>query len=243
MEYAITSKLRGIERGWIVVGNDIEYGKKCNVCGEMKTLSEYTPSKELYDGKMNRCKPCNAKRVGEYAKANPEIRRKSEIKWREANPDKVKAMSKKSRQRNAEGYKRRLKEFHARNPEAKKIYHANRRARLLALPNNFTTEWAEVLLELYGGCIVTGKTEDLHWDHFIPIKTGHGGTTFGNMIPLHSAVNMRKSAGNPIDFLMSEGFTDTQLYGVLYTLAKFNQMTVAEYIEYVYGCFDEKEAK
>lgn len=242
MEYAITSKLRGIERGWIIVGNDIEYGKKCSKCAEMKLLSDYTPSKELYDGKMNVCKPCNAKRVGAYAKANPEIRRKSERKWRDKNPQKVKEMSKRSMERHPEGYARRLREFHERNPHARSVYHSRRRALIEELPNNFSHEWSKALLELYGGCILTGEQEGLHWDHFIPLATGKGGSTFGNMIPLKASLNQKKHAGNPIDFLINEGMSESNLHGVLYTLAKFNQMTVEEYIGYVDGCFIDKEA-
>lgn len=240
-EYEITSKLRGIERGWIIVDGKKKDGKKCNTCGIMKIMEDYTPNKTAYDGKFNKCKKCCAKRQREYTKERPDIRRKAERKWREKNPGKVKEMSRRSRKKHAEGYARRLKEFHERNPEAKKVYHANRRARLKELPNNFTSEWADLLLDIYGGCIVTGKTEDIHWDHFIPISTGKGGTTFGNMIPLHSEVNMRKSANNPIEFLIQEGFTDKQLYGILFCLSKLNGMNVDEYTEYVYKCFEDGE--
>lgn len=286
MEYAITSKLRGIERGWIVVGKDIEYGKVCNVCGVMKVLGEYTPSKELYDGRMNRCKPCNAKRQSEYSKANPEIRRKSERKWREANPDKVKAMASRSRKRNIDGYRRRLQEWRAENPERNKeinqrykqkhpervkesqrlytqnnpdkvkanarrwqlanpekviIIAANRRARERSLPNNFDKEWSEMLFKIYGGCVLTGETKDIHWDHFIPLATGKGGTTYGNMVPLQSTLNLQKGAKNPIEFLMDAGMSDQRLFDVLWVLGHFNDMNVLEYVNYVYECFEEKE--
>lgn len=272
MQYEITSVLRGIKRGWIEVDGERVNGKVCIKCEIMKPITEYTPSKHLYDGHINKCKPCRAHDRGVYAKENREITRKAERKWREANPEKVKEMARRSRERNAEGYRRRLKEWREQNPERDrelkrnyalrhpervyetnrkwrkanpeklKAYSANRRARVRDLPYNFDDEWADVLLNLYGGCILTGEREDIHWDHFIPISSGKGGTTFGNMVPLKSTINKRKSDKNPIDFLIDEGMSDKSLYGVLYTLATFNQMEVSEYIRYVYECFEGKEA-
>lgn len=76
-----------------------------------------------------------------------------------------------------------------------------------------------------------------YWDHFIPVSTGKGGTTYGNMVPLKSTLNIRKSNKNPIDFLLDEGVTYEKLYDILYILAWLNKMTVIEYVRYVYECF------
>lgn len=239
MEYEITSNLRGIQRGWIKIEGEKVDGKICGKCDVMKPLTEYTPNKNAYDGTFNQCRKCRAKRQAEYARENPEIRRKAERNWREKNPEKVKEMARRSRKRNAKGYARRLKEFYEKNPEIRSVYRARRRARKASLPNNFDNEWAELLLEIYGGCVVTGETEGLHWDHFIPLSTGKGGTTFGNMIPLKAELNLRKSDKNPIEFLKEIGYDDKSLYGLLFALAKFNGMSVEEYKKYVYECFEE----
>lgn len=267
MNYEITSIHRGVKRGWIEVDGAKVDGKVCTKCGLMQPLSNYTPNKSAYDGHFNICKKCRAERQREYAKEKPEIRRKSERKWRENHPDKVKEMAKRSRKKNIDGYRRRLREWRKKNPEKSKeinrryrvnnlekvkesskkwreankdkivLYAANRRARLRGLPCNFDDEWAELLLKLYGGCIVTGEKEDIHWDHFIPVSTGKGGTTYGNMVPLKSTLNIRKSNKNPIEFLLDEGVTYEKLCDILYILAWLNKMTVIEYVRYVYECF------
>jgi len=270
MEYEITSNLRGIERGWILIRGEKVDGKKCNTCGIMKPLTEYTPNKQLYDGHINKCKSCSAERQRRYVKERPDIRRKAERKWREKNPDKVKEMAKRSRKKNMEGYRRRLRDWREKNPERNKeiqrnyvknnpesvkeskrkwreanknkirIYSLNRRTRLNELPNNFDEEWANIILEIYGGCVLTGEKEDLHWDHFIPVSKG-GGTTYGNMIPLKSSINIRKSNKNPIDFFIEEGMSYERLYDILWFMAYFNDLTISEYIEQVYEAYKRKE--
>lgn len=270
MKYEVTSTVRGVQRGWIEVSGEKVIGKVCRKCCVMKPLTEYTPKSDMFDGTINNCKACMAKRQAEYSKANPEIRRKSEKKWRENNPDKVKAMAQRSRKKNADGYRRRLQEWREKNPERNKeiqrrynennpdkvreskrkwrqanpeavrIQAANRRARLRELPDRFSPEDAELLLRMYGGCIITGKKEDIHWDHFIPIATGRGGTVIGNMVPLHKSINSRKSDKNPIDFFLDYGVPFEKLYDIIYILAFINDMTTAEYVDYVYECFAQK---
>jgi hypothetical protein len=265
------AKRTNIKRGKVVVDGIETDAKECRLCNVMQPLDNYTKRNDMADGHINNCKSCMAKRQAEYAKKNPDIRRKAERNWREKNVDKVKEMAQRSRKKNIDGYRQRLQEWRSENPERSKeinkryvennpdkvressrkwaqqnkekvvIYAANRRARVKSLPDTFDDDWRSILLELYQGCILTNSTDNIHWDHFIPIATGKGGTYAGNMVPLTSGLNMSKGAKNPIEFLLSSGMSCERLFDILCILAWLNDMTTDKYIEYVYECFDEKE--
>lgn len=241
MNYEITSTLRGIQRGWLIIDGEKVDGKVCRKCDVMKPISKYTPKFDMYDGTINNCNECMAKRSAEYAKANPEIRRRSERNWREKNPDKVKAMASRSHSKNAEGYRRRLRKWKKENKDKCRVWDQQRRARVNELPVNFDKEWSDLITGIYGGCAVTGINEDLHWDHFIPISAGHGGTTFGNMIPLHSKVNMGKGAKNPLVYFFSGNFEEYRVLDTIAILSFLNDMSTYEYIDYVNNCFKEED--
>lgn len=120
---------------------------------------------------------------------------------------------------------------------------ANRRARLLNLPNTFTLKEKRATLRHFGGCALTSGPYDLHWDHVIPIAVGHAGTTKGNMLPLRSYLNTSKNDRNIFDwfyanqsrFYLSQSRFD---FTIAY-LADLNGMTSAEYRDYVYECHAE----
>lgn len=239
--HEITSTIRGIKRGWISVDGVNVDGKICRKCDEMKPLSKFTPKSDMFDGTINKCHECMAERQSKYAKENPDIRRKSERKWREANPDKVKAMAKRSHEKNAEGYRRRLREWKKLNKDKCRVWGQQRRARLSNLPSNFDFEWSELITGIYKGCAITDSTEGMHWDHFIPISSGHGGTTYKNMIPLSSNVNLSKGASNPLIYFFNGDFEDSRILDTISILAFLNDMSDYDYIDYVNNCFKEEE--
>jgi hypothetical protein len=127
------------------------------------------------------------------------------------------------------------------NPEKNKLRQHRRRARKKSLPSDFTDEQRTKTIEYFGGCALTGASE-IHWDHVIPLASGHGGTTFGNMIPLRSDLNNSKNDANLFEWfcvnkerynLSQERFNDLIIW-----LAQVNGMTVEKYREYVYKCFN-----
>ena len=73
------------------------------------------------------------------------------------------------------------------------------------LPNTLTKSKEEIILrDFKHKCAITGSTENVQLDHFIPLswrtvplKYGLGGTTYANMIPLSRTVNYSKNANNP----------------------------------------------
>ncbi len=222
-------------------------------------------------GRNSRCKDCrrkqregNAEALKEYQRKyylenRGEIRLKQSKYWEEnkskinrankrwyrENVDHKAAYDKKYRADNRERRNKYAREWYSANIDKERnrvlLKQTNRRAIEKGLRAGFDNDWKEMLLYLYEGCIVTGEKVDIHWDHFIPLATGEGGTHYGNMVPLKSSLNMSKGASNPINFLIESGITDKRLFDILWVLSYFNDMTMSEYIEYVYKCFDDKE--
>jgi hypothetical protein len=116
-----------------------------------------------------------------------------------------------------------------------------RRARKVSLPYDLTEEEIDIILSRFNGCVLTGDIS-FHLDHVIPLAIGHGGTTFGNISPLRSDLNMSKSDRNIFEwfdsvrqrFELSQENFDT----LIEWLASVNEMTVEEYRDYVYWCHE-----
>ena len=91
------------------------------------------------------------------------------------------------------------------------------------------------------GCAVTGRKNDIHFDHFIPLFIG-GGTNVENIVPLDGRLNdTSKGSMHPImwgEHMIEMGqITQTKWDFLLEYLADKNNMTVAAYREYVTTIF------
>jgi hypothetical protein len=89
----------------------------------------------------------------------------------------------------------RVLEHQRNNPDKNKLRQHRRRARRKSLPNDFTNEQMSQTYEYFGGCALTGAAE-VDWDHVVPLVSGFGGTTFGNMVPLRGDLNKSKNDAN-----------------------------------------------
>lgn len=165
--------------------------------------------------------------------------------WYTDNKERKLAYDKIYREQNREHGREVAKEWYKRNidseRERSKIKLHHRRAIEKGLRTGFDEDWKGLILRVYGGCILTGTQDNIHWDHFIPLATGKGGSYAGNMVPLSASLNLQKGTKNPIDFLISKGMSYERIYDVLFILAWLNDMDVVEYVGYVYECFEEKE--
>jgi hypothetical protein len=114
-----------------------------------------------------------------------------------------------------------------------------RRTNLSGLEDNLTSEQRKEILDFFKGCALTESSE-FHWDHVVPISTGHGGTTYGNMIPLKEFFNISKKDRNIFEwfetnrqrFNLSQEKFDT----LISWLADANEVSVDDYRDYVYWC-------
>ncbi|PFP30210.1 hypothetical protein COJ96_05715 [Bacillus sp. AFS073361] len=187
----------------------------------------------------------------EWRKNNPEYRRK----YREENKERVKEVEQKYYkenkeriaenarnwyQNNKDHYIKAKQEYRKNNPDKVALIKQRRRARKISLPDDFTSEQMEVTLSWFGGCALTGDDGDYHWDHVIPIATGNGGTTFGNMAPLRSDLNISKNSANIFEWFEANRqrfkLEQWRFDRLIEWLASANAMSFEEYRAYVYEC-------
>lgn len=212
--------------------------KTCTRCGEVKPLNEYGVQKNVKDGRKSRCKACLAELSRQYNANNPEKRRESERSWRDRNPNKVKAMAKRSRTIHADSYRDRLRKWKAENPDRVSANTLRRRANKLSLRSDYHAWQRKLIIELFGGCALTGRSDNVHMDHFIALSTGCGGTWVGNMIPLDAELNISKGSRNPFEWIRERTDIDlTRFWFVVDILASLNGLTREEYVLYVYLCY------
>lgn len=196
---------------------------------QRKWCKEHPEQKAEYDRKYreeNREKRAEANR--KWYKGNRVYKIGYNRKWIEENPEIHAAM---------------LRKWRKDNPIKAKILANRRRARKASLPDNFTVDQVESVLEHFkGGCVLTGSA-DIHWDHAIPLATGMGGTTVGNMIPLRSDLNISKNDSNLFEWFDANkirfDLDDSQFNKLVEYLADINRMSVEQYRQYYYSCFEK----
>lgn len=179
------------------------------------------------------------KRHKEWYYENKEYNIKKWAEYRKENHEKVKKVSNKWKRENKEYCSKYKREQYKLFPYKTLAVQQKRRALKKALPSTLTTQQAEYILA--NGCCLTGANENLHLDHVIPLSTGHGGTTFENIIALRGDLNLSKQARNIFEWAENKheefGFTMEHFYTAMAELAKKNGMTLNEYREYVFSCF------
>jgi hypothetical protein len=145
---------------------------------------------------------------------------------------------------NKESEVERISAWQRDNPDKCVLSQQRRRARKKSLSNDFTSEQMAETFDFFGGCALTGATTDIHWDHVIPLATGFGGTTFGNMIPLRGDLNTSKNDANVFEWFERNkerfNLAQSSFDSLVEWLASVNGMTTAEYHSFVDECFDNR---
>jgi hypothetical protein len=227
--------------------------KECNRCNQVKELSEFTVAKKGLGGRDSRCRSCRA----EYHINNREYINARVKKWADVNKDRVKEYKHEYQQINKERLNKRSQEYYQNNKERKsdmtKIYYTKnrdqfllrvkrRRAREKFLPDTLTKAQMEQILGYFGGCVFTKEIDDIHWDHVIPLSVGHEGTSYGNMIPLRSDLNISKNNSNIFEWFEANrqrlNLRRDNLDSLVVWLADANGVSVNEYKDYVYWCHE-----
>lgn len=118
-----------------------------------------------------------------------------------------------------------------------------RRKRIDSMINDFTNEQRnDVLFTFDNECALTGKQGNIHMDHVLPVYIGHGGTTKNNMLPLSKCINASKGKKNIFEWYRVNGnkfkVCPDRFKRAMEYIADLNGMTVEEYKEYTYWCFD-----
>lgn len=187
--------------------------KRCPTCKNEKSLAEFPKDKRTPLGVKYECKVCHKERNLRLYYTNRERYLAVSNVYRHNNPDAQKAKRQKQR----------------------------------TLERNLTFAWAKkdiesVKAQFDGKCPLTGST-DIHYDHFIPLGIGHGGTYNGNMIPLDGRLNESKQAKNPFEWVKTRDDVDINDFNkVVDYLAELNGLTAEEFRSFVYWCFDNKRS-
>lgn len=120
-----------------------------------------------------------------------------------------------------------------------------RRKIIELLPSDLPLNKLTNVYDRYGDiCMLTYEVEDISIDHFIPIIWGHGGNIWGNLYPLCKRLNLSKKDANPFEWVLMPQIART-IYWYLWEdlinlIAKENELSVEELIEYVYWCEENK---
>lgn len=117
--------------------------------------------------------------------------------------------------------------------------------------NNLTEVETENIFESFDNkCALTNVEGEIHLDHFVPLSWGKiavdkniGGTTFKNMLPLKSKINISKSDHNPFQWIKEACETHSiekdRWEEVVNYMASKNQMTPVAYENAVSTCYEE----
>jgi hypothetical protein len=245
--------------------------KHCKKCNNAKTLDTFAKDKRGFGGVTAECKECRAshlrKKRGSKTEAyrpNVSIEVIDGLEGKECTKCKFwKALAEYTKHHIGLGgresvckgcrasYYEETKErqaeygrlYHKNNPEKSVMKAHRRRARMLSLPDDFTSEQMQATYNCFGGCALTGD-DSVHWDHAIPISTGWGGTTHGNMVPLRNDLNLSKHDDNLFEWFNRNkerfNLSQTRFDRLVEWLAEHNAMTASKYRDYVYECFENK---
>lgn len=178
----------------------------------------------------------------EYYKRNREQVLEANYRWAKLNRDKMREYNRRYAANNPDKVRDSRKRWEENNPEKLIMKTQKRLARRRSLPDSITEEQRKYILVKFSyGCALTGES-DYHWDHVIPLATGHGGTIYENMIPLRADLNISKSNRNIFEWFADNrerfGLSQRKFDELIEYLADINEMTVEEYRDYVYWCHD-----
>jgi hypothetical protein len=210
--------------------------------------SYYQENKEEIDRKNSIYYQNNKEKISLYYK-QWRIENKDRLEeyynnWKEENKDHLYLYKKAYHEANREHVEEYKKEWAEKNQHKVKTAIARRKTLLKKLPSNLTeNDWLNICSLFDGKCALTEST-DITLDHFIPIYTGHGGTIIGNCYPLDGVTNFSKNKQNPFEWIKKPDVNiDKDKWDLLINmLASQNNLTVQEFTQYVYWCFDNKRS-
>lgn len=199
-----------------------------------KSREYYRKNKGKYRESQKAWEQENAEEVAEYKRS-----------WYLANRDRLRIESARRYDRNKTTRRIQSREYAKKNPEKVMAVQMRRRARKSRLPNTLTeVEIQEIKERFDGGCALTGEKGNIHLDHVVPLSVGKVGTVKENIIPLRADLNNSKHSNNIFEwfannkerFNLDQGKFDE----LIVYLSEINEMSVEEYRDYVYECFQGK---
>ncbi|WP_134208921.1 hypothetical protein [Bacillus thuringiensis] len=241
-----------------VINGVVAVGKVCTKCGEWKDIDKcFSKKKGGLGGKRAVCTACeaevsrryhieNKEKIVEYHrkryKENQDRISENNRRWEGNNKERRLEYLRGYRKKNRHKLNEQMRKFRSKNPERYKLALHRRLARKKSLVDDFTPEkMRDVLNHFNSSCSLTGN-QNSHWDHVIPLATGHGGTTYGNMVPLRRDLNESKGSKNIFEWFEANRqrfeLSQSKFDSLIKYLADANEMTVEDYQGYVYWCHE-----
>jgi hypothetical protein len=218
--------------------------KTCQNAATYKRRKEKSEEYREYQRKyFEKYREENRERLAEYSREyreeNKDSLRAKRLEWLEANPGYNAEYCRKYYADNRNELRSKHREYYERNPELFRHHRRLRRSRILGSKVTLTSEQEAKIYERFGGkCALTGASENIHLDHFIPVLVG-GDTSLENMVPIAGHLNISKHAKNPFEWIRTqEDDIKTKFDEVVEYLAKLNGFAKDEYEAHVYNCFD-----
>lgn len=236
----------------IEVDGVLEKGKKCRVCMNVKQLDNMVSNKFRKSGKDTICKECFAERGRKYYSNNRDKCLDAAKKWTKNNSEQIKKQKAKWYEENKEEFTAYRKAYYEENKEKefeRMRYHTKKwRTNQYSLPFILTIEEEQEIIDLYqNSCSLTRMKENAAMEHFIPLSWGHGGTYKGNLYLLNGTLNLSKKNKNPFKWIETNNYQDiidmSEWDKLIQRLATENNMTVAEFREFVYWCEANKRTE
>lgn len=215
--------------------------KVCRKCNTLTNREGFTSYKKGVGGLKSTCSKCEAQRKKDWRQENAD----KTVVYLSENKERIKDRRRDYRERKREELAEKEKRWKTENKARVVLAEQRRRARKQALPNDLTNEQqAEILAYFNDACALTGEKLNRSWDHALPIASGHGGTTYGNMYPLRVDLNSSKCDSNLFEWFESNWrrfkLSRERFDKLVKYLADVNEMTVEEYTAYYNGCFEDK---
>lgn len=199
--------------------------RKCSRCEEVKGVKFFYKDSSRASGTSAYCKECVAVRTSERRERLGEDFLTTRREWTKRNRDRIREID---------------RAWVEENRERRNLAEARRRARKKSLPDTLTPEEQQEILDTFSySCVICEEAYE-HMDHFIPLFSGHGGTTKENMIPMCSECNMSKGAKNPFEWAKTLTQKDRERFDSLVEyLTELNGIAAVEdYEAHVYQCFN-----
>jgi hypothetical protein len=198
--------------------------KKCSKCHKIKKIEEFYNNKQSKNGVTPKCKACDKTKVNNFVRENPLI---------------ISKIAREQYVKNRENRLRYSSVYQKANPDKVRASSLRRYARKKSLPDTLSDEELNSLMNTFDDACALSLDEDVHFDHFIALSTGHGGTYLGNIIPLSARLNISKQDRNPFEWIKMRDDIDLNRFNqVVQYLSELNGLTTFEYEEFVYWCYE-----
>lgn len=250
-ELAEQNEFTETEEG-IWVNGKLIIDRECTRCIQIKNIFDFKRDKRREAGRSSWCKDCHKGQGKEYREKVPYTERRNldkenakKKRFREKYPAKLAAQARRSYYKDVDRTRRLKREGYQKNKERYTLANLKRRAFKHGLPKDFTKKKESEVLEYFGSaCALTGRIDDISFDHFIPLSWGYGGTILENMLPLNRSLNINKSDKNPFEWIKEVEVTEQIDINLFYRTVEYfailNDKSVKEFEEYVYQCEKNK---